>query len=222
MREDSSPIHIGILLLLLFIAVNLFILDFKVFLPGKELNLNKLKITEKNQPSIALQNQQVAARDPYFCPLACLDLINTATISSRLGSLEMTPAGGSAQNKAAVSKEYFIPLGSGSTSKNVWDDLISTETLIDTNVYGNIKEAYLIASMKNPTQNGQVEAQLYNVTDKNPVWGSHVIMNGPKEQTMTSGKIGLTSGAKLYRMQLKSSLGFAVSLENARLRLLAQ
>jgi hypothetical protein len=113
-------------------------------------------------------------------------------------------------------------LGSGSTDKTDWDNLTATETIIDPGNYGTIKEAYFIVSLKNPTQNGQTDVQLYNVTDKHPVWGSHVVMNGPQSQTINSNSIQLDKGAKLYRVQLKSSLGYSVSVENAKIRIVSE
>ncbi|KKS47827.1 hypothetical protein A3J20_01815 [Candidatus Gottesmanbacteria bacterium RIFCSPLOWO2_02_FULL_42_29] len=218
MDRDSNYTHFAILILLLVISVNLLIIDLKIFSPAADLRLSESKTEaapEQNRIGIFDPKQQNIS-----CPSDCLSSIKSATESLvlRTGNPPIT-----AENnyQPQTTKEYFIPLGTGTTSKNSWDNLIATETVIDTSVYGTIKEAYFIAGLKNPTGNGQVEAQIYNVTDKNPVWGSHVIMNGPTEQTITSGKIGLANGGKLYRVQLKSSIGYEVNLENARIRILA-
>ena len=219
MDRDSNYTHFAILILLLLIAVNLLIIDLKIFSPSSDLRLSETK----TEPT-PIQNRVGvldSTRQKLSCPSDCLSAINSATesLALRTGNPPITAV--SYYQPPQITKEYFIPLGTGTTSKNSWDNLIATETVIDSNVYGTIKDAYFIAGVKNPTGNGQVEAQIYNVTDKNPVWGSHVIMNGPTEQTITSGKIGLANGGKLYRVQLKSSLGFEVKLENARIKILA-
>ena len=216
MRNDLPFAHLGILILLLLISLNLLILDIKNFYPGifsaSELNLISRPQTQPPAPS---GFQPLSSS----CPAGCLNLISAATASSRFGSAQ-SPAPPD-KNITLLPKEYIIPLGSGSTSKSDWENLISTETVINPAVYGSILEAYLIISLKNPTKNGQVEARLYNVTDNNVVYGSHVVMNGQTEQTITTQKFALPSASKLYRMQLKSTLGYDASLENSRLKILA-
>ncbi|KKS95735.1 MAG: hypothetical protein UV73_C0014G0012 [Candidatus Gottesmanbacteria bacterium GW2011_GWA2_43_14] len=223
MDRDSNYIHYAILILLLLISVNLFIVDLKIFAPVS-VNIAQIKTTpvpENDQTALSADKlyPELARTD---CPASCLSAINFATesMNTRTGTAQ-TAVSSAGQTAVKQLKEFYIPLGSGSTAKNDWDNMVSTETLIDTSIYGQIDSAYFIAGLKNPTGNGQIEAQLYNVTDKNPVWGSHVIMNGPTEQTITSGKIGLAQGPKVYRVQLKSSLSYQASLENARIRILA-
>ena len=217
MKQDLPFAHFAILILLLLIAVNLLILDIKIFYPQ-----NILLSETKTMPFPAVSNE---AQPPVYkidnsqCPVACLNLIGQATSGSNIGSPDQTAPIVSKQ--AAVAKEYFIPLGQGETSKNNWDDIIGTETVINPAVYGQIKETYFIASLKNPTKNGQVEVRLYNVTDNNVVYGSHVVMTNLTEQTITSEKFALPNSSKLLRAQLKSTLGYPVTLENARLKILA-
>ena len=66
-----------------------------------------------------------------------------------------------------------------------------------------------------------METRLFNVTDNYAIFGSYVIMNNQTEQTFTSGSFALPSSSKLTRVQLKSTLGYQVTLENARLKILA-
>lgn len=233
MKEDLPFAHFSILVLLLFIAVNLLLLDVKVFYGKNPLQ----KFLPQENPPVSTFEQKSDNTQPSNlansqCPLGCLDLINLATLAGNLTSEEKigapqnltpSPPNTSTQtsSNSSVAKEYFIPLGSGQTSKSSWEDIVATETIINPATYGTFKEAYFTVSLQNPTQNGQVEAQLYNVTDNYPVYGSHLVMNGPKEQTLTSSKFSLPKEAKLYRVQLKSTLGYDAVLENARLKLLA-
>lgn len=234
--EQNSYVHLITVGLLGIVAVNLLILDLKVFSPPFEnqvANINKLQ-TSVNNPTISkstaeyqqptTDNRQLTT--DLSCSNACLLAIQQATISAKLDSslyqghpLQMASEGVKSQ---PVSRETYIPLGTGSTSKSDWTDLTATETLINPASYGNVKEAYFIASLRNPTQNGQVEAQLYNATDKHPVWGSHVVMKGPVSQTISSGKITLDAGNKLYRVQIKSTLQFEAFLDNAKIRIISE
>lgn len=218
MRQDLPFAHLLILILLFFIAVNLFILDLKIFYPGSffqsDYKAENLKVPE----SLPVNYDSAQAS----CPTSCIDLIHTSTSSSNIGNSNLTTVEQSTSQPIKSAKEYFIPLGSGETSKNDWDNLVSTETVINPAVYGQLKEAYFIVSLKNPTQNGATEIRLYNVTDNNVVFGSHLVMNGPLEQTFSSAAFALPTSSKLYRIQLKSTLSYPVSLSNARLKLLAQ
>lgn len=207
-----------VLFMLFLVAVNLLLLDLKIFAPNAGMQISDVAtvITPSPPPTQRLANQE-----EMMCPASCISLISEATSSYRIaiGTLQKDT---SAQTATYTTKEYYIPLGSGNTDKSDWYNLVATETVIDPSSYGTIKEAYFIASLRNPTQNGMVEAQLYNVTDKHPVWGSHVIMNGPASQTITSGKMTLDSGNKLYRVQLKSTMNYLVYLDNAKIRIITE
>ncbi|OGG02088.1 hypothetical protein A2W14_04195 [Candidatus Gottesmanbacteria bacterium RBG_16_37_8] len=230
MKQDPPIIHLGILILLFLIAINLLILDIKIFYP------KNLLFSDINSPTSQVEStsgitqssssdtvsaalSEILSKDQKYCPLACVDLIGQATGSSNIGSPQQSAPTVSQQTSAT--KEFIIPLGQGQTAKNNWEDIIGTETVINPALYGQIKEAYFIASLKNPTKNGQVEARLFNVTDSYAVYGSHVIMNNQTEQTISSEKFALPSSSKLLRVQLKSTLGYSATLENARLKILA-
>ncbi len=214
MKDNSS--HIVIIFLLTLITLNLFLLDLKVFSPENNIKISDISIIVSPFPTTT-SNYQLLTNNS-ICPNSCLSIIQQSTSSASQGSLQEALL----QKASGQSREFYIPLGSGSTSKSEWTDIMSTDTVIDPGNYGNIKESYFIASLGNPTQNGAVEAQLYNVTDKHLVWGSTVVMNGPSAQTITSGKIALDKGSKLYRVQLKSTLQYAVSLDNAKIRIISQ
>lgn len=232
MEENYSP-HLIIITLLAFIALNLLFLDIKVFSPE-----SMVKVSEIASVISPLPSQYKFSNSDLYCPAGCINLIKEASSANKLniGSPSDSQVNSSNTNQPfaeaqgkqpttnnsqlTTSHEYYIPLGSGTTSKSDWEDLVATETIIDPSNYGSIKEAYFVASLRNPTQNGIVEAQVYNVTDKHPVWGSHVVMNGPASQTINSDKISLDSGTKLYRVQLKSSLQFQVYLDNAKIRII--
>lgn len=225
MQENNSS-HLIIIFLLTLITLNLFILDLKVFSPASSIKLSDISTAITIQPTLypspTFTPGETSANPS--CPNSCLSLIQQATKSSSLtiGSPPQEIMPTSQTVRLPVSREFYIPLGNGSTTKSDWEDQTATETIIDPVNYGSIKEAYFIASLRNPTQNGQVEAQLFNVTDKHPAWGSHVIMNGPASQTITSGKITLDNGNKLYRVQLKSTLSCQVFLDNAKIRIITE
>ncbi len=216
--QDSSNTHLIIISLLFITIINLFVLDLKVFNPMSNIQISDIS-TSNISPTISTTNTQLITNN-NSCPIGCLSIIQEATKGSRLGTTILTDTSNQV-NLPSQSHETYIPLGTGTTSKTEWEDITSTDTTVDPSNYGTIGEAYFIASLKNPTQNGQVEAQLYNVTDKHPVWNSSVVLNGPLTQTITSPLITLDKGNKLYRVQLKSTLGYQVSLDNAKIKIIS-
>lgn len=187
----------GVLLLFL-IAVNLLILDIKVF-------------STPTYTATSTATQISLPAPTYLAPSSQPTTQNTTT-----------PTTYNPPPTASSPREYFIPLGGDTTSSTSYIDLLTTDTLLDTTTYGKIKEAFFIAALSNPTQNGFVQAQLFNVTDKHPVWGSQITSNEKATQTITSNSVTLGEGPKLYRIQLKSSLGYSVSIANAKIKIIAQ
>lgn len=218
--ENNSRSSIFIFLLIFLITINLFLLDVKIFMGSSGIKISNL--ASVTIPS-STPTQTFSGQDQLLCPMNCIALIKQATGSTQTAiGAPFRESAAAAVTPLTTTKEYYIPLGSGNTDKSDWYNLVATETVIDPASYGTIKEAYFIASFRNPTQNGMVEAQLYNVTDKHPVWGSHVIMNGPPSQTITSSKITLDNGNKLYRVQLKSTMNYLVYLDNAKIRIITE
>jgi hypothetical protein len=207
----SHPI---IIFLLVLIVGNLIIIDISLF------STSGIKLSDiSTQLSPTPKASSIPSSNEFVCPKSCLALFQQATPSAVIPT---TVPNIETKTEAKTPKEYYIPLGTGESDKSDWTDLTATETVIDPGNYGEIREAYFTASLRNPTQNGQVEAQLFNVTDKHIVWGSHVIMNGPVSQTISSQKITLDTGGKLYRVQLKSSMSYKVYLDNAKIRIISK
>lgn len=209
MPEDSQS-HLIIISLLTLITVNLFLLDLKVF-SASSVKLSDISTVATPPPSNPTVNPENSS-----CPASCVSLINNVSAPAGSG----VPVTRTEANN--IPRETYIPLGTGSTQKADWDDIISTETLIDPANYGKSLQVSFIAALRNPTQNGQVMAQLYNVTDGHIVWNSQVTLNGPVSQTLTSGPVTLDPGAKLYRVQLKSTLSYEVFLDNAKIRIVSE
>lgn len=117
-------------------------------------------------------------------------------------------------------KEVFIPIGTGSTKKNSYEDLPGLEVSIDTNKYSNIESVVFEASIWVQDGNGKVYTQLYNKTDGHPVWNSEISSSSAKGVLTTSPKITLSSGNKTYKIQAETDLvEFAGHVDNARVKI---
>ena len=211
--KSESYTHIVITLLLFVIAGNLLILDLKVFSQKTNSPLNNaISISPTSSPLSPIA-------DNLSCPQSCLTLISqTAKTPTSAPSINTTII--TTSSTEPTERELYIPLGSGATAKSDWDDLTTTDTLIDTSKYGTIKEAYFNVILKNPSKTGDAQARLYNVTDKHPVWNSEVRMDSLSEKQLASPKISLDTGSKLYRVQATSGLSAQITIDNAKLRLI--
>jgi hypothetical protein len=162
---------------------------------------------------------------PESCSPACLQAIDTIStnVASQLQALPTPKESMSITTSSKkVTTEWYIPLGAGSTESDQWEDVNGAESYIDTANYGQITSAYFEASMHIPTKNGIMSARLYNVTDKHPVWFSDVSTDADKSTRITSAKIKLDTGNKLYRVQVMTSLKYPSLLDFARIKVVAQ
>jgi hypothetical protein len=149
------------------------------------------------------------------CPAACLEAISEA----KAPSAQVTPVQQPVTAGPTV-KESYIPLGSGSTTSKSYTGLSGVEGVIDLANYPNIKSIIFEASMRIPTANGRAYAKLYNVTDSHDVWNSEVYAEGSAGYRAESGEINLDSGRKLYRVMMKSTVGYEAILDSARIKIL--
>ncbi|MEK7166247.1 MAG: hypothetical protein AAB874_05570 [Patescibacteria group bacterium] len=116
-------------------------------------------------------------------------------------------------------KEFYIPLGSSSTKSTEWVDVTGVEAYVAPDNYGQIKEMYFEASMRIPTNNGRVYVRLKNVTDNTSLFESELSTEGSTGGLVSSGRIPVPTTTKLYRVQLKTTLGAEALLDNARIKL---
>lgn len=231
MNYKFFSLNLLIIILLIFIILNLVVLDIKFFqksgeLSGDSINIIKTAVLDKESKSTISSQQDTAG---ILCPDSCIAKINEATSSIQMTNQAVTvptpqketitvvvtqaPAGSGA-------KEFFVPFGSGSSSADDWTDVSGIQSYIDTLLYSQIKSVTFEASVRIPTGNQKAYVRLYNVTDKHPVWSSEVSMEGGTAQLLTSQPITLDTGRKLYQVQMKTSLKYQAFLDQARVHIL--
>jgi len=195
-----------LLVFFLLFLLNFLILDIKVF-------RRKEGSAIVTQPVLIPEVGKIS-----FCPAACLEAISQVTTP---GLVQIAPTPKPTYFEAMV-KELYIPLGPGSTKSMDWVELTGVESVIDTANYPKIKSVIFEASLRIPTANGRVYAKLYNVTDKHDIWYSEVYAEGPSSYRAESGDITLASGRKLYRVMMKSTMGYEAILDLARIKILLE
>ncbi|GEM_PF-1538070 len=117
-------------------------------------------------------------------------------------------------------KEIFIPIGSASIKNGTYTDLAGLEITIDTDKYPKIESAVFEASINVEGGNGRMYAQLYNATDKHPVWFSELSTSSSASVFSTSKSITLDTGIRTYRVQAKTDItDFSANVNNARIKI---
>jgi hypothetical protein len=136
------------------------------------------------------------------CPQACIARINQIS-----------------GNSINVSKEYFVPLGSGSSASTEWVDVPGAASTINTASYGRIKSVIFESTTAIPSGGHRIWIRLYNATDKHPVWYSEMTTDQSIATLLTSSQITLDKGNKLYQVQMKQQLPNAANLVQSRVKI---
>lgn len=192
-------------LLLIVILGNLFIIDAALF-------WNNSTPSEKPLTKSSPPKQAITAN--VSCSTTCKEEIAKAIAEAKLKESPTVKT-----SVASSTKEFFIPLGSGSSTASDWEDIPGAQAYIDNSAYGSIKTVTFEASLYTPTANQTAYARLYNVTDKHPVWNSDVRIDGGTPKLLTSDIISLDNGSKLYIVQMKTQIQARTNLENARVHI---
>ena len=200
--------------------INLAVLDFVIFSRSQE-TTSVQPVTTTESEKITITPTMAPDKDES-CPASCLQAISEANDAV----LEQIPATSPSAATGVVSqtgvKEFYIPVGSGSTQSRDWIELAGVEAVIDSANFPNVKSVIFEASLRVPTANGRVYAKLYDVTAKHDVWYSEVWAEGSTSYRAESANINLSSGRHLYRLMMKSTMGYEALLDSARLKIVLE
>jgi len=209
------------------VLVNLVFLDIKVFEQEEKESVEVFIPQPSNissqavLPSItqeASSQLPIVEKETSFCPASCLEKIEEATRSINLP----TPKTVVQRIPETSVKEFYVPLGSGSSSATTWEEIKNAEAYFDPQSYGKIKSITFEALMRIPTANGRVYARLYNVDDKIGLTETEVWVEGSTGVRVESSSFSLPQGKKLYRVQLKSTMGYEAVLDLGRLKIVVE
>ncbi len=198
--------------LLILVVANLIFLDMKFF---QKLDSVKPQPPAPEEPIIEETASPAAEID--VCPAACLEKIDEIIQATAPPSVQKQPV-----VAAQGVKEFFVSFGSGSTTAREWLEMIGLETYIDSSQYGSIKEVVFEASLNIPNGNQRGYARLFNVTDGHMVWNSEVSLEGGTPGLVISSPLTLSPGKKLYRVQMKTTVGDVAILTQSRIKITTQ
>lgn len=116
-------------------------------------------------------------------------------------------------------KEFFIPLGAGSSTAADWTDVPGVKAEVDNTKYGRIQKILFEASVHVPNANEIVEVRLYNESDKYIVGNSELTFPSGTSQNFRISEISLGQGSKTYKVQMKTQLQYTAVLDQARIHI---
>lgn len=192
----SLALPFGILLLINMIALDVF-------------------IALSNQPTTAAKTS-ISQDNPISSPSEL-----TPTAVSQNTPITIAPAVTQVTSVLSGSGEFFIPLGTGSSTANEWTDVPGVQAYVDSKQYKNIKKITFEASIVLPNGLQNVYVRLFNKTDKHPVWFSEISMpSSTTSQLIISNHITLDPGNILYQVQMKTQLQAPANLVQSRIHIL--
>lgn len=204
----------------------LFILFFVIFL--NLLYLDIVLFQKGNQPPSLTQE----APDDSKCSAACVNKINEAissfgnispTLIPRSSPIPSKTSPASSGTSLSVSKEYYVPFGSGSGNSSDWQDVPGLQAYVDSTAYQNIAQVIFEASLHIPTGNQTASVRLVNATDGRVIANSELNFNGNSDSVfLASQPITLDYGKKLYKIQIKTQLKYSAILDQSRLHITAK
>ncbi len=205
--------------LLVLILLNLGYLDYKALIKESE-----TKPTSQTSSSdvVSLDQSTTPSQNVNYELIWSVIKEATASVTQKVDALSTTPIKTTTSTITTTSssvKEYYIPLGTGSTSSTDWVAIAGAEAYVVPANFGGIREIYFEASLRVPTGSGRAFARLKNVTDNVSLFESEVSREGVESGLISSGKIPVQSTTRLYRVELKSSLGAEIKLDNARIKI---
>ncbi|EKD65597.1 MAG: hypothetical protein ACD_50C00042G0003 [uncultured bacterium] len=201
-----------------FIILNLLYIDWLMFFAPKE-DVNQQFVPEDSFPANIAEDSSVQNN---ICPQSCISQIQEATASQKPEAATVSATAPSENVTSIKVKEFFIPLGFGSSTASDWEDIEGLAVYLDSANFEGIKKATFEASVRIPTGNQTSYVRLFNKTDKHPVWFSEVSLTGGTPTLLISEPITFDKGNKLYQVQVKTQLKFLTIIDQARIHITIQ
>lgn len=203
----------GVLFLL--VIANLLYIDYKLLYVTDE---ESKPVTEKITPNIPGET---------ICYADCIE-----EFSRKIASLEAaivalpTPKTQVTQTTTTSTenaKEFFIPMGSGTSNTTTWANVPGVSAYIDPRNYNNIKAIYFEVTVDVPTANQMVSVRLFQNNENYAVWNTEMQYTGNSvSQLLISPPITLDAGNKLYTVQMDTQLGNTANISQARVRVVTK
>lgn len=179
---------------------------------------DRVKVLEEVVTKLVTQVNNLKSSPTQSQSNSSVNSLDSAVIElkARVSALEKaTPAPVAASGQASV----YIPLGSGGGpwGDKDWYSTAEYEISLDPANYPGYKGMVLEATFRLAEAAGTGSVRLYNVTDSSAVSGQ-LDATSTTFSLKTSSSFTLPSGAKTYKLQVKSSQGANLYIQSARIK----
>ncbi len=152
---------------------------------------------------------------------------SSLTVEERVTALEkrvtaLEKKGATTVSKTSAKKESYLTLVSGTATGGNWVTVTGSEFWLDQSLYGNVVQVTWEGWLKVQDGNGVGMARLYDVTNNRAVDFSEVSVSGRERASFYSKALAIWRGQNQYRVELKSSTAYPVTISDARLRITTQ
>ncbi len=212
----------SLILAALILGANLVLLDFFFVKQKNDLLGFQTRLTQLTP----LVSPIIISTPSASCPQSCVGIITNATKSAAIVPTAPVTKTQSTQSLLATtvsssSKEFFIPLGSGTlTQLNVWTDMNGVQGSFNLDNYPAIKGAFFEASLRLGGA-GQVQARLYDTTTPAVFWDAQMSSISTTGEYFSKPIKLFSGGNKTYRVQMNTTLSTAY-IDQARIHLVTQ
>lgn len=142
-----------------------------------------------------------------------------ATLQNRVATLESSGQTATQTTTTSSKVPVYIPLGSGGSASGLdWTTQDSLAITLDPGSYSGYTSMQLEVSLSVYQGNGTAYTRLYNSDDGTGVTNSDVSTTSQSYNWVTSNGFSLPSGSKTYKIQLKTSTGYAAQVQDARIK----
>lgn len=136
-------------------------------------------------------------------------------LQSQINALKTSTPTQSSSSKTPA----YIPLGSGgNTNDRSYINASGYEVQINPSNYAGYTSMQLEVNVYMNESVGTANIRLYNSTDGSAVSGASVSTTSTKSVLLGSGTFTLPAGSKTYNLQVQSTEGYQVNLQNARIK----
>ncbi len=142
-----------------------------------------------------------------------------SVLEQKVGTSKSSPAPSNSTSTTPALKVQYIPIAASSTSNDQSGSTLDTsEISLDPSEFPGYTSIQLEVVMKQAEAVGEATVSLFNYTDGVTISNSSITTANTAYTTYSSQGVKLSSGRKTYRLWAKSSQGYTVYIQSARLK----
>lgn len=179
---------------------------------------NNDKVTPSPQPTASPETPVNTSPDTLDSRVTNIEK-SLLDLQAKIAKLELSTTTQVPAQSTSNKYPLYIPLGAGGeVGDRGFYSVSNYQVTIDTADYSGYKNMQLEVNLRLVQSVGEAKARLFNSTDNSAIASSDVSTTSDKATLVTSGNFTLPSGKKTYVLQVQSTQGYTVQVQNARIK----